>query len=114
VGAALAILACRDPLGPGEVAELTLIPGTAWIGAGATLEVQPTAIDIDGAPVNDPALTWSTSAPATATVSNGRVNGVAPGTATITATSGDISASPSWRRSSLIPPSPSNRRRRPT
>ncbi|HEX7243466.1 MAG TPA: Ig-like domain-containing protein [Longimicrobiaceae bacterium] len=68
-------------------------PDSATISAGQTQQFTATVTDLHGNPVAA-SVTWTTSAPAVATVSGtGLATGMAPGTATITATSGAASAS---------------------
>ena len=57
------------------------------VGASATLSV--TALDANQNPVASPAMSWSSSNTSIASVSNGRVTGVATGSAFIRATSGN-------------------------
>lgn len=66
---------------------VTLSPVTAVIGVGsAPLPLSITVTDINGAPVANPAVTWSSSDTAIATVSNGLVTPVAQGVTEISAT----------------------------
>jgi hypothetical protein len=69
------------------VASVTVTPTTASIQVGATttLAAQPRAAD--NSPLNGRAVVWSTSAAAVATVANGVVTAVSPGSAVISATS---------------------------
>jgi uncharacterized protein YjdB len=68
-------------------ASVTVAPASPTIVAGTTVQLTATVKAADGSTITRP-VTWSTSAPAVATVSaTGLVTGVAQGTATITATS---------------------------
>ncbi len=69
------------------VATVTVQPATASVVAGQTTTLGATAKDANGTVLTGRAVTWSSSNGAIATVSAGVVTGVAPGTATITATS---------------------------
>lgn len=67
---------------------LTLSASSFVVNTGATQTLKATLT-----PANTTLpVTWSSSNPAVATVSNGTVTGVAPGTATITATCGTLTA----------------------
>jgi len=75
------------------VANVTVTPHTAKITTGQTLTLSATATDGGGRPAVG-RVDWSTSAPDIAQVSaNGVVNGVGPGTATVTAVTGGHSGS---------------------
>jgi uncharacterized protein YjdB len=63
-------------------------PGEATLFVGQTQELSATVTDANGDPLSGRPITWGTSSAAVATVStSGVVTAVAPGTATITATS---------------------------
>ena len=84
------------------VASLQIVPSTARIGAGQSLRLSLVAIDARGgrSPVG-PAL-WSSGDPAVAIVStSGVVTGIAPGIATLAASSGDRRA---LAQVSVLPP----------
>jgi hypothetical protein len=66
-------------------------PGGA-LAVGATLTLVANVRDASGAAITGATPSWSTSNPAVATVANGVVTGVAPGSATITAAVGEKSA----------------------
>lgn len=76
-----------DAIGVHRHASVVLNKTTATVAAGSTTSLTATALP-DGSSV-----TWGTSDADVATVSNGTVTGVAAGTAVITATNGDASAS---------------------
>jgi uncharacterized protein YjdB len=70
------------------VGSVVLAPPTATVIAGETTTLVPTIRDANGAVVANRAVSWTTSNSAVATVSSsGVVTAVAPGDATITATS---------------------------
>ena len=70
------------------VASVTVSPGTASVGAGATVQLTATPKDANGTPLVGRAVTWVSSNPTVATVSAaGLVTGQVAGTATITAAS---------------------------
>jgi len=72
----------------GPVASVTVTPAAATIPEGGTLQLTATPLDAANTPLTGRVITWSSSAPSVATVSaTGLVNGYAPGTATISATS---------------------------
>lgn len=89
----MSLVACVDKQeeaqGDVEVAVVTLDKNKAELEVGETLELKAT-VSPDNA--TDKTVTWSTSAEAVATVSNGKVTAVAAGTATITAKAGEKSA----------------------
>src|SRR5437879_96521 len=70
------------------VASLDVTPATATVQAGQTVQLTATPRDANGATLSGRTVTWSSSNTSVATVtSSGLVSGVAPGSATITATS---------------------------
>lgn len=69
------------------VSQVRLSPTTATVQAGATTALVANPVDATGTTVPGRTISWNTSAPAIATVtSQGVVAGIAPGTATISAT----------------------------
>jgi DNA/RNA endonuclease G (NUC1) len=82
--------ACNDdgePTPAAEVATITIEPASPTMTAGATVQLNATALDAGGAAIPGAAIGWSTSDEAIATVTTaGLVTGVAEGDATITAT----------------------------
>jgi uncharacterized protein YjdB len=75
------------------VSSLAITPGTASLVVGGAVSLVATPTDASGTVLTDRTVSWSSSAPAVATVSpTGVVAGVAPGSATITATSEGVSA----------------------
>jgi uncharacterized protein YjdB len=75
------------------VASVTVTPPTASVVTGQTTTLQAQTLDANGAVLTGRAVTWSSSNNGVATVSQtGVVTGVAPGNATITATSEGKSA----------------------
>ncbi len=94
--AALALLlvlgACSEPTAPPRVTGLILTPLNDTVSIGASQQLVVTAIGASGSTLSGVHVDWSTSAPSVAAVSPaGLVTGLAAGTATITATAGDIS-----------------------
>jgi len=72
----------------GSVASVAMSLPSATVSVGSTVQVTATPLDANDNPLSDRVVTWTSSAPAVATVSaNGLVSGVAAGSATITATS---------------------------
>lgn len=71
-----------------DVASVVVNPPTLSIRVGVSTPLQVLTLDAEGGTLTGRAVTWSSSAPAIATVSaSGVVTGVAAGAATITATS---------------------------
>ena len=72
------------------VASITVQPRSATIQRSATVQLSAALTDSRGAVITDRAVTWTSSRNDVATVSvSGLVTGVAPGTAAISAASGD-------------------------
>jgi uncharacterized protein YjdB len=87
---ALATASCEKPItGPSKpVASVEVTPASAGITAGQTVPLTATLKDRKGKTLSGPAVSWSSSNTAVATVdANGVVLAVAAGPATITATS---------------------------
>jgi Tol biopolymer transport system component len=90
------LLSCGDGKSPTDsggpsVASLELSPGTLALQLGDTVRVSVTARDAAGSMLSGAAVTWSSNAPAVATVDGtGLVRGVGGGTAVITASSGSV------------------------
>jgi DNA/RNA endonuclease G (NUC1) len=75
-----------DVLPPAVVASVGVTPSPGATTVGGTTTLTATARDAAGQPINGVTFTWTSSAPAIATVSDaGVVSGVAAGSATITA-----------------------------
>jgi uncharacterized protein YjdB len=78
------------------VSSLSITPDGASLVVGGTVSLLATPKDASGAALPDRAVIWNSSAPGIATVSpTGMVSGVAPGSATISATSEGVSATAS-------------------
>jgi len=89
VWAAILLAACGSDTGPAAtVASVTVSPAATPVAAGSTIQLSATPKDANGVALTGRPVTWSTNAPAIATVdANGLVTGKVPGTASITATS---------------------------
>jgi uncharacterized protein YjdB len=73
---------------PVPVARVDVSPATGSVFIGQSLQLSATSEDSTGATLTGRAVTWTSSAPSTASVSsNGLVTGLFPGNVTITATS---------------------------
>ena len=71
-----------------QVGSVAVTPPSATVDVGRTAQLQATVRDTDGGTLTGRVVTWTTSNPGVATVSNaGLVTGVAAGSATVTATS---------------------------
>jgi hypothetical protein len=78
----------------GIAGAVVVSPALDTIAVGQTAQFTASVSDLHGNPLPGAPVTWSSSAPAVATVdANGLATGVAVGTATITATSGGASGS---------------------
>ncbi len=88
---AFAIGACGGGSDPSVPTEISLNTSTlAFTSIGATQQLTATVLDQDGNPLSGAQVTWSSSSDAVATVSpTGLVTATGPGTAEITATSGE-------------------------
>ncbi len=83
---AVATVSATGLLTPVPVTSVVVSPATASVPAGATLQLGASAKDSSGGALTGRVVTWSTSAASVATVNaSGLVKGVAPGSATITA-----------------------------
>ena len=70
------------------VASVTVSPASATVGAGQAVQLTATPKDANGNPLSGLTVTWSSSNTSVAIADvNGNVTGLAPGSATITATS---------------------------
>jgi uncharacterized protein YjdB len=87
-GSSVITVPTPPPPTPEPVASVTVSPPSGQVQVGATLQLTATPRNAAGNPLSGRTVTWTSSAPGVATVdANGTVTGVAPGTATITATS---------------------------
>lgn len=78
----------------GGPASIQVVPDSLVLDVGAGGQLSAVIRDADGAVLPGPAPTWSSQHPAVATVdAQGRVQGVAAGSTTVTATVGALSAS---------------------
>ncbi|MCM2250451.1 MAG: Ig-like domain-containing protein, partial [Geothrix sp.] len=79
---------------PSVLTSITLAPSAPTLMVGSSVDLQATGHFSDGTTVTPYSVTWTSSAPGTASVStSGVVTGVAAGTATITAAQGAIQGS---------------------
>lgn len=83
----LAVTGCGDgtPTGPSTAAVVVTSPIGDVMAAGRSVQLSAAAEDARGDPVGGGTFVWESSDPEVATVSGGRVNGIAAGTATISA-----------------------------
>jgi hypothetical protein len=96
------VVACGSDVGPPPpVASVTVTPPVTPLIAGATVQLTAVPKDANGTPLSGRIITWSSNAPALATVDgSGLVSGRSPGAVRITATSegksgsADVSVSP--------------------
>ena len=71
------------------VGSVTITPGSATVNVAATTPLTATVRDVNGAVLQATAVSWSSDKPQTASVAqSGVVTGLAPGTATVTASAG--------------------------
>lgn len=76
---------------PPVVSQVVVTPATVTLNTGATSSLSAAALTAGGATVANATITWTSSAPAIATVSaTGTVTGVTVGSATITAAVGSV------------------------
>ena len=75
---------------PVPVARVTVVPNAVDLVVGERTVLTATPADAAGNPLGGRAVTWNTSAPSVATVTDGEVRAVAAGTATVTAVSEGI------------------------
>ena len=81
--ASVTVTGCTVP-----VASVSVTPASATISAGQSAQLTATPQDANGNPLSGRTVTWSSSNTSVAVADvNGKVTGVAPGSATITATS---------------------------
>ncbi|HEX7239589.1 MAG TPA: Ig-like domain-containing protein, partial [Longimicrobiaceae bacterium] len=93
--ALLAAAACSDSTGPSPVADLNIGGAPAApLRVGDTLTLSITLVNAAGSPVTGRAVSWRSSAPAVASVTQeGRVAALSPGQAWIAASAGGVSDS---------------------
>jgi Bacterial Ig domain len=76
----------------GIVGQIVVSPPVDTVNVGGTAQFTATLFDLHGNPVAGPAVVWTSSNPAVATVdASGLATGVSPGTVTITASLGYVS-----------------------
>jgi endo-1,4-beta-xylanase len=84
----------QDPSPPSRVASIDVTPLAAALVPGQSHDLESVARDSVGGTIGAAQISWSSSSVAVATVTgSGRVTAVAPGTASITASSGGVTAS---------------------
>ncbi|MGI8547056.1 MAG: Ig-like domain-containing protein [Gemmatimonadaceae bacterium] len=94
IGSASITVQAPAPPAPAPVASVAVSPSSGTIAVGGTLALSATVRDASGNTLSGRTVTWSSSTPQVATVSSsGVVTAVAPGSATITATSEERSGS---------------------
>jgi hypothetical protein len=103
-----AVTVTAPPPGDPVVTSVTVSPATATISRDESVQLTATPLDASGDPLPDAPVVWTSSSPGVATVgSSGQVTGVAAGTATIRATSGEV-----WGQAAVtvtVPPPPGSR-----
>ena len=95
VGATCALSGCGgDPASP-DVSTVVATAPKQTIAVGEAVQVTATARDTYGETISGARITYASSTPTIASVNaNGRVIGVAPGSASVTATSGGVTSAP--------------------
>ena len=95
VVATCALSACgSDPASP-DVSTVIATAPKQTIAVGEAVQVTATARDTYGEAISGARITYASSTPTIASVNaNGRVIGVAPGSASVTATSGGVTSAP--------------------
>ena len=94
LGITFGLAACSNPEAPPVVQSLDLIAPKQTIGVGEAVQLIATPRNPNGVPITTVRVNYDTSAPTIANIGpDGRVIGVAPGTAQITATAGQITQS---------------------
>ncbi|HKP71817.1 MAG TPA: Ig-like domain-containing protein, partial [Pyrinomonadaceae bacterium] len=79
-------------VGTRRAASISLAPATALVGVGRTQHLTATVLDADGVEITSAPVTFSSSDDGIATIdATGNAHAIKPGTAAITATSGDVS-----------------------
>jgi hypothetical protein len=71
------------------ISRVEITPLDASLAVGSTVQLHAALIGSNGRPVEGPVVFWETSAPRVARVDQGKVRGIRPGSATITAFAGD-------------------------
>lgn len=90
---AFGVAACTDASEPPQLTQMTLSVPATTVVTGQTVAVTPLPIDQFGVSMPPATIEWRSTATSIATVSaSGMLTGVAPGTATIVATSGGITS----------------------
>jgi uncharacterized protein YjdB len=91
----VALGACGDGPGvkPPAVATVSVTPSSSNVLVGETATFIAAASKADGTVISGRAVTWTSSAPSIATVTNGSATATAPGTTTITATIDGVAGS---------------------
>jgi probable HAF family extracellular repeat protein len=85
VAALLLLGACRDPVRPAPVAEVTITPEVTSLEVGDTLRLAAVARDELGAPIEGARVAWSTDDASIATVTDGLLRALAPGRVVVSA-----------------------------
>jgi plastocyanin len=92
--AAIILAACSDASGPEGVRSVSVSAAFTTVQAGQPVQLTATATDASGSVVQNASLTWSSSAPAVATVNGtGLVSTLTGGQVTITASAGTVEGS---------------------
>jgi hypothetical protein len=87
----LAMAGCSDPSGSVPVGAVLIELQGATLAVGDTLRVDVVTTDLSGTPMEGARLRWASDAPAVATVEDGFLTALAPGSARITASAGSVS-----------------------
>ncbi len=96
-----------DPLGASEIASVEVTPNPASVVTGQILQLTVVTKAANGTTLTGRPVTWTTSDEAVAGVNaTGLVSGVAPGTATITATSEGVNGTATVTVTPGVPPPP--------
>lgn len=87
----LTLAGCDDPVRSGApIARIEVDAEMVFLDVGEVLQLTATALTAAGDPVPGARIEWESSAPDVASVKDGRVQGLAPGSVTILASSRDV------------------------